>query len=300
MAVVQRLADAVKPRVGATTRKRITRTRFALRRPTAPLRALPDFLVIGAMRGGTSSLYKYLAQHPEVSASLRKEVEYFTRHFDRSELWYRSHFGLAFRRRLARSRGRGLQFFEASPYYLFEPRCPARVHDRLPGVRLIALLRDPVDRAFSDYQHMVRLGFEKLSFEEALAAEPERTASEVARMWEDPDYFSKDHHHFSYFERGRYAPQLERWLEHFPREQLLVLESADLYQDPVGLLHGIEDFLGLTRWVPDRFRNYSYVGEPPERSSIDPALRKLLREGYAADDAALAELLGRTPSWCSV
>jgi hypothetical protein len=297
MSVLQRAADVLKPHVGTPTRRRLTRARFSAREPSASWRVLPDFLVVGAMRSGTSSLFKYLAQHPEVSPSLRKEVEYFTRNFHEGETWYRQHFTLAARRHLAHARGRPLLSFEATPYYLFEPRCPERAHLLLPEARIIALLRDPVDRAFSDFQHMCRHGFEHLSFSEALEAEHHRVGPELRRMAEDPAYFSRDHHHFSYFERGRYAPQLRRWLTYYRRDQVLLLESQDLYRRPAEVLHQVQDFLGLRRWVPKEFRNYSYVGEPPARGRVDDGLRRELRARYAPDDADLAQLWGRAPSW---
>jgi hypothetical protein len=297
VSVVQRVSDTIKPRLSMETRTRINKARFSSRAPSASLRLLPDLLVIGAMRSGTSSLFKYLSGHPELAPSLRKEVEFFTRNHGRSEEWYRQHFPLRARRTAARAAGRDLLAFEATPYYLFDPRAAARARALLPDAKVVAVLRDPVDRAYSDYQHMRRHGFEKLSFADALAAEPERTGAELARMGADPTYFSKDHHHFSYFERGRYGPQLQRWLAHYPPTQVLLLESADLYEQPARLLHEVEDFLGVRRWVPPRFRNYSYVGEPPPRARVDEDLRAVLRERYAADDDLLATLWGRTPSW---
>ena len=297
MGISQRFADVVKPHVGVQVRSRVVRSRFAARGPSAGMRMLPDFLVIGAMRGGTSSLYKYLSQHPDVAPSLRKEIDYFSRHYDRGERWYRQHFALRTRRQLAEIRGRQLLTFEATPYYLFDPRCPARAQALLPSARQVVLLRDPVERAFSDYQHMCRLGFEDLSFAAALDAEPRRLAPELARMAEDPGYFSRAHHHFSYFSRGLYAEQLERWLAVYPTSSLLLVESKDLYDDPAQCVTTVLDFLGLRRWAPARFRNYSYVGAPPQRSKVDQGLQRELRTRYAVDDRRLAEMWGRIPSW---
>ncbi len=297
MAVAQRVADTLKPYVGPQARARITRARFAARRPTAGLRCLPDFLLIGAMRSGTSSLFKYLAQHPELAPSLRKEVDYFARHPHRGEDWYRRHFALESRRRIAEARGRSLLSFEATPYYLYEPRTPARAAALLPQARLVVLLRDPVDRAFSDYQHMRRLGFEPLSFPDAVDAEEARLTPELARMAADPGYFSRDHHHFSYLARGRYADQLERWLAHYPAGRMLLLESRDLYRDPATCVRAVSDFLGVRPWTPQQFRNYSYVGRPPRRDVVDPGLRAQLRARFAESDQRLEQLWGHRPSW---
>ena len=136
---------------------------LGLRQATARWRPLPDFLVIGAQKAGTTALYAYLRWHPGITGPSWKEVSFFDRHWWRGEAWYRGQFPL---------RGRGRLVGEASPSYLFHPLAPERVHSLVPGARLVALVRDPVARAYSHYQHEVALGREPLGFEDALAAEP--------------------------------------------------------------------------------------------------------------------------------
>lgn len=267
------------------------RARFRTRVPTAAWRGLPDFLIIGAQRCGTSSLYKYLGQHPGVSPSLRKEVGWFSRSFAHDLTWYRSHFSLV--APPARQR------FEATPDYLLHPLAAERSAAALPGAKLIVLLRDPVARALSHHQHMVRLGFEDLPVMEALTREPERTAADRARIFDDPAHDPRYFLRFSYFERGLYAEQLIRWFDAYDRDRFLLLESADLYADPGATLVAVETFLGLKEWLPRDFRNYSYVGKPPgdrEEARRDGAAA-YLRSRYADADAALADLVGRRLSW---
>src|SRR5207248_11017166 len=163
-----------------------------------------------------------------------KEVSFFDRHYARGERWYRAHFPA--RRRAA--------IGEASPSYLLHPSAPERVARMLPGARLIALLRNPVDRAFSHYQHEVALGREELSFEDALAREDERMVGEVERMLADPAYFSYAWWNYTYLARGRYAEQLERWLERFPADQLLVVPTDDLGDRPAETFAGVLEHLG--------------------------------------------------------
>jgi hypothetical protein len=134
--------------------------------------------------------------------------------------------------RLARRHGLGLRSGEASPYYLFHPHVPGRVAEHLPGVKLIALLRDPVQRAYSHYQHEVAGGFETLSFEEAIEAEPARLAGETERLLAEPLYNSFAHQHHSYVARGHYAEQLDRWRPLFGDGQLLMLSSERFFADP--------------------------------------------------------------------
>src|SRR4030095_1235607 len=161
-----------------------------------------------------------------------KEVSFFDRHYARGEAWYRGHFPNALRRAaVARRAGVAPLAGEASPSYVFHPFAPARVAKLVPQVRLIVLVRNPVDRALSHYHHEVALGREPLPFEQALDDEETRMAGELERM-RDPRYFSHAWWNFTYQERGRYAEQLERWLELFPHEQLLVIPSDDLLPRP--------------------------------------------------------------------
>ena len=203
---------------------RVTRV---VRRATSPLRALPDFLIIGAQRAGSSSLFAYVCAHPSVAEPTHKEIHFFDNNWFRGLDWYRRYFPL-------RARMGGRITGEASPYYLFHPAAAGRVAETLPDVRLIAVLRDPVERAYSAYQLARRQGHETLEFEEALAREVERLAGEEERILADPRYASVAHRRFSYRTRGLYAEQLERWYERFPREQLLVVRSEDLFAEPGG------------------------------------------------------------------
>ena len=296
--VGQELADRLTVRLSMRTRRRLARARLDLRRPTATLRLLPDFLVIGAQRCGTSSLYKYLGRHPEVVPSLRKEIEYFTFHYHRGENWYRAHFPLRLRREYLRLRGRGLQTFEASPDYLFDPRVPGRAAELIPDARLIALLRNPIDRAFSHYQHAVRLGQEPLAFEEAIEREPERLAGEWDRLLADPAYPARDLGRYSYVARGIYVDQLARWMERFPRRRILVVRSEDLYERAPQTFAGILDFLELPEWQPAEFRNYSYAERSrPDGPAMPEADRSRLEEIFAPHNRRLYELLDTDFAW---
>lgn len=296
---MQQVRDAVKSRLSVQTRARIVQTRFAMRRVSAAQRLLPDFLVIGTMRGGTSSLYTYLGYHPCVAPSLRKEVEFFSRHFDRGQAWYRAHFPHAARRAAMARLGRSLLTFEATPYYLFGPQCPQRAAAVVPDAKLIVMLRDPAERAFSHFEHMTRHGLEKLSFEEAIETEPERLADDLQHLRDDPSAVGPALRRFSYLSRGRYAEQLERWLAVYPRDQLLVLESERMFEQPLDVHRQVLLFLGLPQVKPPQFRNYSYVDSRPVRSRLDPGLRRELLARLAEDTGRLAALTGQTFRWAT-
>jgi Sulfotransferase domain len=292
---MQRFVDAVKPHVPRRTRRRVLRGRFAVRRLTARHRVLPDFLVIGAMRCGTSSLYKYLGYHPRIAPSLRKETEWFTRFQAEDEWWYRAHFPLAARAAVSAAVGRPLLSFEATPDYLFAPHVPSRVHDLLPDARLVAVLRNPVDRAYSHFQHTTRHGWEDVDFPSALGREEDRIGPDLRRMAAEPSYWGAEAAAFSYVARGRYAEQLARWFDLFDRDRVLVLTSEELYADPSAFYAQVLDFLGLPQWRP-RFRNYSHQEAGPSRR-MDPEVREQLVATFREPNRRLYELLGRDLGW---
>jgi Sulfotransferase domain len=291
--------------------KRVIRpARRRFRHATRTRRILPTFLIIGAQRAGTTSLFRYLLAHPDVAGPSGgdsavwwvKETHFFDEKYAKGVDWYRSFFPLEATRRRRRKRGHDLQAGEATPYYMFHPAVPARAAATLPDVRLIALLRDPVERAYSHYQMMSRTGREKLSFEEALAAEPERLEGvEEALMGETETLLPSghrahhQHRHRAYFARGLYADQLGRWLEHFELEQLLVVPTEDLLARPSETYGEVLEFLGLPDWQLDSFPEHN----KKPYSAIDPNVRARLEERYAEPNARLVELLGRDFEWAA-
>lgn len=247
-------------------------------------RALPDAIILGAQKSGTSSLHNYLVQHPDVVAPLRKEVHYFDLNHARGERWYRAHFG---------RRGAAALNIDSSPYYLFHPAVPRRLHALCPRAKLIVLLRDPVRRAYSHYWHERDKGRETLSFEEAIAAEPARLGDSQRRLADGTLARSHAHQHFSYLARGCYAEQLERWFGLFPRGQFLILRFEDLARDPLSVLDTTLGFLGLPRAPPVSLeaRNTRRYAPMAEATAVG------LREYFAPHDRRLETLLGDWPGW---
>lgn len=294
MARLVRLPAELVPRLPAPVRKVLRGAVRGYGRATVPLRPLPDFLIIGAQKAGTTALYAYLRWHPEITGPSFKEVSFFDRHYARGPKWYRAHLPARPRQWLARQRhGRWPSVGEASPSYLFHPQAPGRVAAVVPEARLIAVLRNPVDRAFSHYQHEVALGREALSFEDALDAEEERTRGELARMTSDPSYFSDAWWNYTYVSRGRYAEQLEHWFAAFPREHILVLLSDELSQQPAQTYARVLDFLGVGRHELSAFpRIFSR-----EYDEMSPATRRRLEGEFAAPNRHLSDLLGRHLPW---
>jgi hypothetical protein len=261
-----------------------TGRRFELRRRMGESRALPGTVILGAQKSGTTSLHYYLVQHPGVTAPLRKEVHYFDSNFERGEGWYRAHFGPTDVLSLN---------LDSSPYYLFHPAVPQRLHALLPQVKLIVLLRDPVRRAYSHYWHERDKDREKLSFEDAVAAEPGRIDAAHEALAQGSIAHSAEHQHFSYLARGRYAEQLERWFATFPREQFLILRFEELAREPLAVLNRTLGFLGLPPATTVSLEARHKRSYPPMAEST--AAR--LREYFEPYNRNLETLLGRSMGW---
>jgi hypothetical protein len=256
---------------------------FAL--ASSPLRMLPDFVIVGAQRAGTTSLHKYLAEHPDVGrVRLGKGVHYFDTNAERSMAWYRSHFPLDSSKIPFKNRPTNVG--EGSPYYMFHPECPRRIHEALPGVKVIAILRDPVERAHSQWAHETARGFEDLPFEEALRAEDERLADQEPLL-ADPTGRSFEHQHHSYVARGQYAPQIQRLWDMFGQDRTLVLSSNQLFAEPAEVYAATLSFLGLTP------HDATYeVHNARSYSKIDPATEAWLAERFGESNELLVEMLG--------
>ncbi len=251
----------------------------ALRRATAPLRHYPSFVIIGGIRCGTTSLIRYLSEHPEVDIATTKEPHYFDWNHERGDNWYRSFFSL--RSGAAKIAG------ESSPAYLMDPEAPKRAAAAMPDGKLLLLVRNPVERAHSHYRYRRQRGHEDApTFEEALADEPRRgsVASEGRRRaWTLPRYF----HH------GLYADGLSRWLEHFPQDQVHVIKSEDFYADTAKHFTEVLEFLGVTQYELGDFA----VHNAAAGSSIDPGTRAQLFERYAEPNQLFYELIGADLGW---
>jgi len=270
-------------------------TLVAARMPTSRARILPGFLIVGAQRCGTTSMSRTLDEHPAVfSAVLHEEVHFFDVSYRRGLSWYRSHFPLlAAARRAARAAGVEPVSFESSPYYMFHPLAAERIAKDLPGVRLLVLLRDPVERAYSGHAHEVAHGFETEPFEAALDVESARLEGEAKRIAMDPDYFSYSHQHHSYVARGQYVEQLERLERQFGRDRLHVVDSGDFFADPEAVYDGVLAFLGLPNRGYPAFKRRN--ARP--RSPMSETVRAALAEHYRPYDERLAAWLGHEPSW---
>jgi hypothetical protein len=250
---------------------------------------MPDFVIIGAQKCGTTFLYHLLGQHPYVALGAKKEVHYFDHHFsNKGSGWYRSHFPSPMWKG-----GRRSITGESTPYYLFHPHAAWRMARVVPGARLIVLLRNPVDRAYSHYHQEARRGYELLTFEEAIEAEEARLRGERDRMLADGHYASFNHQYFSYLTRGLYVDQLTEWSRFYDDEQMLVLKSEDLFAQPSDALGSVLDFLGLPGYEPADLDPCLEGHYPP----MDPATRRRLEDFFEPHNQRLYEYLGVDFGW---
>lgn len=216
---------------------------------TSPLRLLPDFAIVGEAKCGTTSLYRYLLQHDAVLGADRKEPKNFIDYPD-SLLRCRSHYPIRavkyFRRiRLMRPVVAG----EATAEYFSHPRVPERLKEVLPHLRIIVLLRNPVHRAYSDYQMLSRQGVIALSFEEVVERSVEWLGTPSLHDLVDAA-LEKEHFYLRFVARGIYLRSLRRWFGIFPPAQIQVLKSEDLFDRTQPVLAQACRFLGLEPFEP--------------------------------------------------
>jgi hypothetical protein len=259
---------------------------------TSPLRLRPAFLIVGAQRAGTTTLYRILEQHPAVARpTVNKGIAYFDIANDRGPRWYRGHFPL--RWQAHRHHGPDVVTFESSGYYLFHPLAAGRIARELPDVKVVVMVREPVERAYSAHRHEMARGYEKEPFEVALELEPERTLGEAERIIADPAYESFHHRHHAYLARSRYCEQIERFVTELGPDRVHIVDADAFFLDPVGEFELLRSWLGLPAWQPEKVERWN--SRP--RSPMPAELRARLDRYFEPYDARLAEQMGRVPSW---
>lgn len=244
----------------------------------------PNFLIIGAQKGGTTSLYEYLCHHPQIIPNLHKEVDFFMWQYYRGLDWYLAHFPPI---------PPGGEFLtgEASPSYIVDSKVCDRISQAFPEVKLIVTLRNPVDRAFSQYQdHRNWMGQEKRTLQQAMIDE-----IAILDTIDDPTQAERKFWgcQYGYLLRGMYVYFLEKWMQKFPPEQLLILTSEELYNHPQNTLKQVFEFLGLPDHQLSEYPRYTAGSYNP----IPETLRQTLGDFFRPHNHKLEELLGRKFHW---
>lgn len=264
------------------------------RKITSRLRGLPDFVIIGAQKSGTTALYLFIIRHPAITHAATKEVQYFTRYFKRGKLWYRSNFPTNLSRHyFYKKTNQRLLSGEATPEYIFFPTVPSIMKEILPNVKLIVILRNPIDRAYSHYHHNLRRNREPLSFEKAIEVEEERCGWERKQLIKNPYFIANSYSHYSYLARGIYADQLENWFKHYDRKNFLVLTMDDLRKNPQRVLNQVFDFLGVFPFQVKNLQNLNVHNH----KEMNEDTRKFLVEYFRPHNKRLSNLLQRSFDW---
>ncbi len=260
---------------------------------TSQQRMLPSFIIIGAQRSGTTTLYRMLSEHPSiVRPTASKGIGYFDLNYHRGSHWYRGHFpltGLAGRREESGAR----ITFESSGYYSYHPLAIQRLAADLPGVKLLMMLRDPVDRAYSAHRHELNRGFETEEFERALELEPERLNGEADRMRRDASYQSYAHRHHSYLGRSRYSEQVAEIHKAVGKDRLHLVDADRFFAQPHQEFEAIQRWLDVPLWQPDKVMAWN--AQP--REPLEPRLRERLMDYFEPYDRQLEEAAGIKMSW---
>jgi hypothetical protein len=257
------------------------------RRISSNSRRMPSFVVIGTARGGTTSLFNYLSLHPQIELPVKKEIAFFCTHFHKGVSWYQSHFPM--------KRDATMITGEASPYYLSHPKAAERLKSVLPDSKIIVLLRNPIERSFSSYKNIKKLGLETSgTFELAIELENDRTSGEEKKIVENDSYYSSKHQHFSYLGRSIYHLELEKWFKHFPPEQFLIINSESFYADPVKTYHSVIRFLGLSEHDPGPLKPFN---ESVKGEQINSEFRKKLEAFFEPHNEKLFEMINTRFDW---
>ncbi|WP_293150911.1 MULTISPECIES: sulfotransferase [unclassified Microcoleus] len=242
----------------------------------------PDFIIIGSPRCGTTSLYKYITSHPQILPAANKEICFFSEHFNKGLAWYQAHFPPPID-------AHHFLTGEATPTYLTHPLAASRLHGCLPKVKLIVILRNPVDRALSHYQMLVRRGTECRTFEKAIDSELQLLAGASETSLADKSYW-KDCH---YIYKSLYACSLKQWMNLFPKEQFLILQSEEFYANPAATLSQVFNFLDLPDYQLRDYKQYNGGNYQPANDVVC----QRLREYFQQHNQELAEYVQRDFEW---
>ena len=263
---------------------------------TGSLHVLPDFLIIGFVKCGTTSLYEYLMLHPNVYPPKGKEIDYFDRLYNNGPNWYKNSFPLKIKKYFLKNIfNKEFLTGEATPRYIEHPHTLQRIKSFIPNAKFIVLLRNPIDRAFSHYKMNLRNEYEYLSFEDAIKNEQQRIKGRHEKMSKNENYYSWDYDIYGYLEHGIYVNKLKTWMEVFPKEQFLIIQSEDFMENPSEVYKKSLKFLKLPSWNLNEYKQFKKSTQ--KEIQIDPSFRKQLKDYFKPYNDQLYQFLGINYHW---
>lgn len=261
--------------------------------------SLPDFIIIGAQKSGTTALYEYISQHPGIITASRKEVHFFDRPLSRHKgiSWYKKFFpNLSYKCALEDNLGHKVMSGEATGAYLFHPLVPQLIYQLVTNqehkLKFIVLLREPISRAFSHYNHNLRYpNREQKSFHEAIILEDDRISGEIEKLRMDSNYHPTKLLRYSYAKRGFYMEQLERWMQYFDKQDFLIVPSLELLKNPNETTNSVFEFLQLPKYQA-LLTNPRHVGDY-KKDHILPETYNFLKSKLENENLKLNKFLGK-------
>ncbi len=259
-----------------------------------PLHLLPDFYILGGQKCGTTSMFVYLSKHPGILSPSSKDIRFFDKYFSKGVNWYKINFPLKLTKFFTRKKHSKILTGEGTERYLDHPFAPQRIKEITPDAKFIILLRNPISRSFSQYSRVKGNNRENLSFKEAFLNESKRTKDDFKKIYENPLYYADSYFTYSYFERGLYVDKIKRWMEVFPKEQFLIIQSEEFLRNTSKTYNDVLEFLGLPNWEPKEFVLYK---KRPYKEKISSNLRNELVDYFKPHNQKLYDFLGKSFDW---
>jgi hypothetical protein len=247
----------------------------------------PDFIIIGAQKCGTSTLFHHLRKHPEICLPNKKQLLFFDENYAKGMEFYFQYFH---RKNLP---DQTYCTGEASPFYFFHPLAASRIQQHFPDIKLILLLRNPINRSYSHYQHQRRKGRISILFENAIHLEPEVLKQKKEAYFDEENHSDLIYRRFSFLARSRYSEQLPLWYQHFGKDQILIIKSEDYFIDPTAIFSQVFEFLGLLAFKLEITKEHQVSDYPP----MKPETRKQLQEYFEPFNQQLYQMTGRDFGW---
>jgi len=258
---------------------------------SSSFRVLPECFVIGVVRSGTTSLYHYLSQHPSIAPAAYDELGYFDDNYHLGVNWYKSLFPTKFtRNKIIKKHGKFLTY-DVTPFYIYNPLVAKRIFESFPKAKIISNLRNPIDRAYSNYNDALEMGDIKIPFEEVVQIAMDEIDKNKSKL--NNEAYIVDTYYENILARGFYADQLKIWFEKFQKNQLLMIPSEDLAQKTDQILTKIFEFLDLPYFKIKDLTKQNKREYPPMKAET----RKLLIEFYRPYNEKLYNLISQHFDW---
>ena len=257
---------------------------------TSPFRVLPNFFVIGAGRTGTTSLFHYLFQHPSITKSAYDELGFFDVNYHLGLNWYRSLFPSVLTKIFVKLKTKAFLTYDVTPSYVRRPWVAKRIHDMFPSTKLIVVLRNPVDKSYSQYYNSAKRG-ENRTFEQVVKEDMDNILKWKTKL-KDDNYFATAVEN-SILARGFYAEQLPVWFDLFSKNQIMIIQSEKLSSDTKNVMNDVFQFLGLPIFDIPNTKKVNVL----QYSKMNPETRELLINFFKPYNEKLFGLLGKKFNW---